>query len=174
MNDMTNENQLIVVKDYEFDKTDIHKIDYILDDFIKDCRKKYFHSFEYRIIYDLCFKNISNNGEVNFAVTHRSMEFKTEFYGLNKKIKNARENGYIFNQINNFKIKILSNLSHINIHYHLSLGASPLHRHFLKTLLKIVIIYKLIVMIVEILFILHAVNGFYITIQVYSHEFKYE
>ena len=34
------------------------------------------------------------------------MEFKTEFYGLNKKIKNARENGYIFNQINNFKTKI--------------------------------------------------------------------
>ena len=118
MNDMTNENQLIVVKEYEFDKTDIHEIDYILDDIIKDCRKKYFQSFEYRIIYDLSFKNTSNSEEVNFAVTHRSMEFKTEFYGLNKKTKNARENGYIFNQINNFKIKILSNLSNINIHYH--------------------------------------------------------
>ena len=134
MNEIINENKLFVVKEYEFDKTDIHKIDDILDDVIKDCRKKYFHSFEYRIIYDLCFKNISNNEEVNFAVTHRSMEFKTEFYGLNKKIKNARENGYIFNQINNFKIKILSNLSHINIHYHLRLGASPLHRQFFKNL----------------------------------------
>ena len=134
MNEIINENKLFVVKEYEFDKTDIHKIDYILDDVIKDCRKKYFHSFVYRIIYDLCFKNISNNEEVNFAVTHRSMEFKTEFYGLNKKIKNARENGYIFNQINNFKIKILSNLSHINIHYHLRLGASPLHRQFFKNL----------------------------------------
>ena len=134
MNEIINENKLFVVKEYEFDKTDIHKIDYILNDVIKDCRKKYFHSFEYRIIYDLCFKNISNNEEVNFAVTHRSMEFKTEFYGLNKKIKNARENGYIFNQINNFKIKILSNLSHINIHYHLRLGASPLHRQFFKNL----------------------------------------
>ena len=134
MNEIINENKLFVVKEYEFDKTDIHKIDYILDDVIKDCRKKYFHSFEYRIIYDLCFKNISNNEEVIFAVTHRSMEFKTEFYGLNKKIKNARENGYIFNQINNFKIKILSNLSHINIHYHLRLGASPLHRQFFKNL----------------------------------------
>ena len=134
MNEIINENKLFVVKEYECDKTDIHKIDYILDDVIKDCRKKYFHSFEYRIIYDLCFKNISNNEEVNFAVTHRSMEFKTEFYGLNKKIKNARENGYKFNQINNFKIKILSNLSHINIHYHLRLGASPLHRQFFKNL----------------------------------------
>ena len=60
MNDMTNETQLIFVKEYEFYKTDIHKIDYILDDIIKDCRKKNFHSFEYRIIYDLSFKNISN------------------------------------------------------------------------------------------------------------------
>ena len=119
MNDMTNENQLIVVKEYEFDKTDIHEIDYILDDVIKDCRKKYFHSFEYRIIYDLCFKNVSNNEEVNFVVTHRSMEFKTEFYGLNKKIKNARENGYIFNHINKLTIKIYSNLSNINIQYYL-------------------------------------------------------
>ena len=28
------------------------------------------------------------------------MEFKTEFYGLNKKIKNARRNGFTFNKIN--------------------------------------------------------------------------
>ena len=32
-------------------------------------------------------------------------------YELNKKLAIARENGYIFNQINNFKIKIYSNLS---------------------------------------------------------------
>ena len=27
------------------------------------------------------------------------MEFQTEFYGLNKKIKKARKNGFIFKQI---------------------------------------------------------------------------
>ena len=64
------------------------------------------------------------------------MEFKTEFYGLNKKIKNARRNNFIFNQINNFKIEIYSNLSYINIHYHLRLGASPLHYRFFINLLK--------------------------------------
>ena len=64
------------------------------------------------------------------------MEFKSEFYGLNKKIKNARRNDFVFNQINNFKIKILSNLSNINIHYHLRLGASPLHYRFFINLLK--------------------------------------
>ena len=134
MDGIINEDKLTVVKEYVFDKTDTHEIDYILDDAIKDCRKKYFHSFKYRITCNLSFKKISNNEEVNFAVTHRSMEFKTEFYGLNKKIKNARENGYIFNQINNFKIGIYSNLSNINIHYHLRLGASPLHRQFFKML----------------------------------------
>ena len=91
------------VKEYKFDKTDIHEIDYLLDDVIKDCRRNYFHTFEYKLVYDINFTNSSNNEEVNLIITHRSMEFKTEFYGLNKKIKNARRNGFIFNQINNFK-----------------------------------------------------------------------
>ena len=130
MDGIINKNKLLVVKEYEFDKKDIHEIDYLLNDVIKDCRRNYFHTFEYKIIYDINFTNISNNEEVNLIITHKSMEFKTELYGLNKKIKNARRNGFIFNQINNFKIKILSNLSNINIHYHLRLGAPPLHRQF--------------------------------------------
>ena len=40
-------------------------------------------------------------------------------YELNKKLTVARERGYLFNHINCFKIKIYSNLSNINIHYHL-------------------------------------------------------
>ena len=47
-----------VVKEYEFDKTDIHEIDYLLDDVIKHCRKNYFHTFEYRLVYDINFTNI--------------------------------------------------------------------------------------------------------------------
>ena len=130
MNEIINKNKLFVVKENEFVTKNIHEIDYLLDDVIKHCRKNYFHTFEYRIVYDINFTNISNNEEVNLIVTHRSMEFKTEFYGLNKKIKNARRNNFIFNQINNFKIEIYSNLSYINIHYHLKLGASPIHRQF--------------------------------------------
>ena len=136
MDGLMNDNQLTVVKEYKFDKTDIHELDYLLDDVIKHCRKNYFHTFEYKLVYDIKFTNISNNEEVNLIVTHRSMEFKTEFYGLNKKIKNARRNGFVFNQINNFKIEIYSNLSNINIHYHLTLGASPLHYRFFINLLK--------------------------------------
>ena len=99
MNEIINENKLFVVKEYEFDKTDIHEIDYLLNDVIKDCRRNYFHTFEYRLVYDINFTNNSNNEEVNLIITHKSMEFKTEFYALNKKIKNARQNGFIFNQI---------------------------------------------------------------------------
>ena len=136
MNEIINKNKLFVVKEYKFGKTDIHEIDCLLDDFIKDSIRNYFHTCEYKIVYDINFTNISNNEEVNLIITHKSMEFKTEFYGLNKKIKNARRNGFVFKQINNFKIEIYSNLSGINIHYHLLLGASPLHRQFLKQLLK--------------------------------------
>ena len=136
MNEIINKNKLFVVKEYEFDKKDIHEIDYLLDDVIKDCRRNYFHTFDYRLVYNINFTNISNNEEVNLIVTHRSMEFKTEFYGLNKKIKNARRNGFVFNQINIFKIEIYSNLSYIKIHYHLRLGASPLHYRFFINLSK--------------------------------------
>ena len=136
MNEIINKNKLFVFKQYEFDKEDIHETDYLLDDVIKHCRKKYFHTFEYKLVYDINFTNISNNEEVNLIVTHKSMEFKTEFYGLNKKNKNARRNNFIFNQLNNFKIEIYSNLSYININYHLTLGASPLHYRFFINLLK--------------------------------------
>ena len=51
-------------------------------------------------------------------------------FELNTKLAIARGNGFIFSQINNFKIKIYSNLSHINIPYHPKLGLPPLHRQF--------------------------------------------
>ena len=52
-------------------------------------------------------------------------------FELNKKLTIARGNGFIFNQINKLTIKFYSNLSHIIIHYHLKLGAPPMHR-FIK------------------------------------------
>ena len=45
-----------------------------------------------------------------------------------------------------------------------------MHRQFFK----IVMIFKLIAMIEEILFNLHVANGIHIIIQVYLHEFKYK
>ena len=56
------------------------------DDIFKSCRNKYSHTFEYRFVCDFNFTNTFDNKEI-FRTTHRSMEFKTDFYGLNKKSK---------------------------------------------------------------------------------------
>ena len=127
-----NENELYVVKEYIFDNPLITKIDSIIDDCYRDCHNKYFHTFDHICEYDLNFTNTTNNEIVNFIISDKSMCL----YELNKKLTLARENGFIFNHIDKLTIKILSNLSHINIHYHLTLGASPLHYRFFINVLK--------------------------------------
>ena len=130
MNGVMNEN--VIVKEYEFDNPLIQKIDSLIDNSIRDCHNNFFHTFDHICEYDLNFKNITNNELIDFTVSNKCMGM----FELNKKLAIARGNGYIFNQINNFKIKIYSNLSCINIHYHLRLGAPPLHRQFFMKLLK--------------------------------------
>ena len=107
MNGIMNEN--VIVKEFEFIKPLIHKIDSIIDKCIRDCHNKYFHTFDHICEYDLNFTNIGNNESVNFTISDKSMGL----YELNKKLTVARQNGFIFNHINNFKIKIYSNLSNI-------------------------------------------------------------
>ena len=55
-------------------------------------------------------------------------------YELNKQLKIARQNGFIFIQINKLTIKFYSNLSIINIHYYLKFPIPILHRQFFKIL----------------------------------------
>ena len=121
-----NEIEFYLVKEYNFVNPLIKKIDSLIDNSIRDCHKKYFHKFKYRLVYDINFTNITNNESVNFTICDKIMGS----YELNEKLTVARENGFKINQINSFKIKIYSNLSYINIHYHLRLGAPPLHRQF--------------------------------------------
>ena len=121
-----NENELYFVKEYKFENPLIQKIDSLIDNSLRDCDNKYFHTFDHICEYDINFTNISNNGKVNFTIFDKIMGL----YELNKKLAIARENGFKFIQINKLTIKIYSTLSHINIHYHLRLGAPPLHRQF--------------------------------------------
>ena len=51
-----------------------------------------------------------------------------------KKIKIARQNGFVLNQVNGLTIKIYSNLSNINICYYLKLRIPIMHRQFFKIL----------------------------------------
>ena len=60
------------------------------------------------------------------------MEFKSQFYGLGKKLKNARNNGFILNEIVILTIKIDSSLSNINIQYYLKFPLPILHRQILE------------------------------------------
>ena len=115
MNGIMNQNQLTVVKEYEFDKPLIQNIDSIINKCYRDCHNKSFHTFEYECVCDLNFTNDTNNESVNFTISDKNLGI----YELHKKLTLARERGFIFNQINNFKIKIYSNLSNINIHYYL-------------------------------------------------------
>ena len=154
-----NENQLTVVEEYDSNKTDVLELDYFFDDIIKGCRNKSFHTFEYRPVHDTNFTKISNIEEINFTITHRSIKFETEFYGLNRKIKNARRNGFVFNQISILTVKFFSNLSIINVRYYLKFRIPIKHRQFFKLNGQNPDYLELFLMIWIIIFILHVRNG---------------
>ena len=101
MNDVLNEN--FIVKEYEFDNPSIQKVDSLIDNSIRDCHNKYFHTFDHICEYNLNFTNITNNKIVNFTISDKSIGM----YELNKKLTLARENGFKFNHINKLTIKIL-------------------------------------------------------------------
>ena len=128
MNGMMNKN--VIVKKNEFDKPLLQKIDSLFINCIKDCHKNYFHKFDHICVYDINFTNIGKNEIINLTYSDINMSL----YELIKKIKNGRENGFIFNQIQKLAIKIDSNLSNINIHYYLKLRIPIMHRQFFKIL----------------------------------------
>ena len=132
MNGIMNENQLTIVKKYEFDNPLIQNFDSLIDNSVRDCHNKYFHTFVHICEYDLNFTNDTNNEPINFTVSDKSLGT----YELNKKLTLSRQRVFIFNHINKLTRKIHSNLSYINIHCHLKLGASHLHRQFFIKLLK--------------------------------------
>ena len=88
-------NENVFVEEYEFDNPLIQKIGSLIDNSIRDCHNKYFHTFDHICEYNLNFTNITNNESVKFTISEKSMGM----YELNKKLTVARENGFIFNQI---------------------------------------------------------------------------
>ena len=132
MDGIINGIELTVVKEYEYDKILIQNIDSIINKCYRDCYFKYFHTFSYECVYDINFRNITNNEIVKLKIAGINMRM----YELNKKLTIARRNSFKFKQIKKLTIKIYSNLFYINIHYLLTLGAPPLHYRFFKNLLK--------------------------------------
>ena len=95
-----NGDELYVVKEYIFDNPSIQKVDSLIDNSIRDCHIKYFHTFRYVCIYDIELTNITNNEIIIISISVESMNL----FEINKKLKLARQRGYIFNQIKKLTI----------------------------------------------------------------------
>ena len=80
MNGIMKKNQLTVVKEYENDNPLIHKIDSLIDNSIRDCHNKYFHTSDHICEYNIQLTNITNNESVKFTISEKSMGM----YDLNK------------------------------------------------------------------------------------------
>ena len=132
MDGIINGIELTVVKEYEYYNILIQNIDSITNKCYRDCYYKYFHTFSCECVYDINFRNKTNNEIITLTFSGRNLGM----YEINKKLTLAKQRGFKFTQINKLTIKIYSNLFYINIHYHLRLGASPLHYQFFKNLLK--------------------------------------
>ena len=111
-----NENELYVVKEYNFGNPLITKLDSIIDGCYRDCHTKYYHTFKYVCIYDIKLINITNNEINNISISDESLGM----YELNNKFTIARQRGFKFNQMNKLTIKIYSHLRYINISYYLN------------------------------------------------------
>ena len=113
--------------------------------------------------------------QLNFTISDESMAW----YELNKKLTVARQRSFIFIHINNFKIKVYSNLSHINKHTLLSktTNTNNASSHFIKIAQNRDYI-QTFCKDRRILFQLHVAKGIYMIIHndfvLYIHVFKYK
>ena len=123
-----NKNQLTIVKEYKFDKPLIQKMDSLIDNSIRDCHHKYFHTFDHICEYDLNFTNITINETVNFTISDKYMGM----YELSKKLAIARGRSFKFIQRKQLTIKINSNLQSINVCYYLKHRIPMCHRLFCR------------------------------------------
>ena len=152
-----NEKELYVVKEYKFDKPLITEIDSIRDSCYRDCHHKNFHTFENDCIYDIKLTNIADNENFNLTIIGKSMNL----YDLNKNLKVARHNGFIFNQINKLTLKIYSHQRDINKCYYLKHQIPIMHRQVFRIISQNLERVERFCNNKIILFILHVENGIY-------------
>ena len=104
------------------------KKDAMIDNCCRDYHNKYHHTIEYECEYDIKLTNIRRNEIVNLTIVDKNMGS----FELNKKLTIARQNGFIFNQINKLTIKIYSIFQIINICYYLKHRIPMCHRLFFR------------------------------------------
>ena len=64
-------NENFIVKEYEFNKPLIQKVDCLIVNSIGDCRNKYFHTFDDFFEYDIQLANIGNNQIFNLIIADK-------------------------------------------------------------------------------------------------------
>ena len=121
-----NENELHVVKKYEFDKPLFQTIDSSIDRCIRDSSYKHYHIFVCKYDFDTHPTNVRNNEIIIITISNKIKNL----YELNKTLKVARKNGFKFNEINKLTKKIYSHLRNINISCFLKFPMPMCHRHF--------------------------------------------
>ena len=68
-----NENDFYVVKGYRIDNPLITEKDSMINKCFRECKKNYFHNFEYECIYDNKLTSITNNETINLLISGKSM-----------------------------------------------------------------------------------------------------
>ena len=117
------ENEVFFVKKDNIDNPLITEIDSIINSCYRGWHKKYFHNLKYECIYDFELTNIAINEIINLTFRGKNMNW----HELNKKLKVAKHNGFIFNQPNKLTIKFYSPSRFINIIYYLKLRIPIMH-----------------------------------------------
>ena len=92
MNGIINGIELTVVKEYEYYNILIQNIDSIINKCYRDCYYKYFHTFSYECVYDINFRNKTNNEIVTLTFSGRNFGM----YEINKKLTLAKQRGFKF------------------------------------------------------------------------------
>ena len=123
-------NENILVKEYKLNKPFIQKIESLIDNSIRDCHNKCFHTFDHICEYDLSFTSLGTDETVNFTLSDICMGL----YELNKKLTVARGVGFLFDRMNKLTIKIYSNQRYMNIQYYLKFPIPMCHRQFFRNL----------------------------------------
>ena len=79
-------NESGIVKEYEIIvKPEIDEKGYLLDKVFKNCKEMFFHTFEFRCVYNIEITNLKINVKIILNITRQCMKFKSEFQGLNEK-----------------------------------------------------------------------------------------
>ena len=96
------------------------------------------------------------NEEDILTIVFGHLKFKSQFYRLNKKTRNARNNGFIFSESVKLAAKGKSSLPKLIKSYYIEFRIAIMHRQFLGKFSQIPEYVKTCVMIYIILFNLHA------------------